>query len=937
MSDQSPTRPALVRRFLLALVGTVCEHPRLVLAISLILCLASGLASFFCLKYHTSRNDLISARKDYQQRWQKYLAEFGDDDDIVFVVEGADREGMKCALDAVAAELLRQPELFDRVFWKVDLRHLRNRALMLAPLDKLTAIRDDYLADMKRLLEHAPASWHVLSLHSIVQEARVRLNESSPHRPLSPGDERFFRQLVAVADSARASLGSGGYDSVWSKLAGSDNQKDILAEPHYFFSADGGLAFLLARPVKEAGSFTAAGSSVAAARDVVASVRERFPTLRMGLTGMPVLETDEMTAAESDTRLASWLAIAGVSLLFLIVYRGIAYPLLTVLTLLVGTAWAFGFLTLTVGHLNILSATFAVMLIGMGDYGVLWVMRYEHARKSGQDVRSALLHTTTHVAIGNLTAASTLALAFFAALFADFKAVAELGWIAGCGVLLCAFACFSVLPALLTLFDRRGHYLFWRAGGESPRLGRSQSGALAPGSPASVDSWLPRLLRRPGLVLALGLLLALGLGACALRVRYDHNLLHLQARNLESVQWEMTLIEHTAGASWHALSYTRSREEALALRKRYEQLPEVSQVIEIASLVPPDQDRKVPMVADIHQRLAAVPPRGKPIAHARPDVPTLREDLADVLAVLKARGPDGGLKRKLLQSIRRLDETLARQSVERSSAVLQTFDQRLAEDLAENLHRLRDSATPAPVVLAELPEALRERYVGASGAWLLRVFAREGLWDYEPLARFTQKIHEVDPEATGKPFGTVEGLRAMKNGLIRAGLYAFAVIVFVLWLDFRSLGNMLLALLPLVLGVLCTLGVLGLFGLPLNPANMIAFPLILGVGVDNGVHVLHDYLIRRREGKVGVSRAIGRGVLVKALTTMMGFAALMVSTERGLAGLGLILTVGVGCSMLCALVLLPAALKVLSTVASRGSSRVAAADREEPVVLRRAA
>src|SRR5205807_6660955 len=108
-----------------------------------------------------------------------------------------------------------------------------------------------------------------------------------------------------------------------------------------------------------------------------------------------------------------------------------------------------------VGHLNILSATFAVMLIGMGDYGVLWVMRYEQARKQGADVRSALLHTTQHVAVGNLTAASTLALAFFAAILADFKAVAELGWIAGCGVLLCAFACFTVLPALLMIFDRR--------------------------------------------------------------------------------------------------------------------------------------------------------------------------------------------------------------------------------------------------------------------------------------------------------------------------------------------------------------------------------------------------------------------------------------------------------------------------------------------------
>src|SRR5262249_10514989 len=137
----------------------------------------------------------------------------------------------------------------------------------------------------------------------------------------------------------------------------------------------------------------------------------------------------------------------------------------------------------------------------------------------------------------------------------------------------------------------------------------------------------------------------------------------------------------------------------------------------------------------------------------------------------------------------------------------------------------------------------------------------------------------------------------------------FLVIVLVLFLDFRTPKNTLIALTPLVLGVLLTLGVLGLFTVSLNPANMIAFPLILGVGVDNGVHILHDYLIRRRQGRPGVSGAIGRGVLVKALTTMIGFGTLMISTERGLVGLGFILTLGVGCSMLSALVLLPAALQ----------------------------
>src|SRR5262249_25349803 len=143
-------------------------------------------------------------------------------------------------------------------------------------------------------------------------------------------------------------------------------QKDLMAEPQYFFSGDGTLAFLLVRPIKEINSFTAAQKSVDALRAILVLIRERFADLQIGLTGMPVLETDEMVAARQDTQIASWLAIAAVTLLFIIVYRGIHYPLLTVATLLLGTTWAMGWTTLTIGHLNILSATFAVMLIGMG-------------------------------------------------------------------------------------------------------------------------------------------------------------------------------------------------------------------------------------------------------------------------------------------------------------------------------------------------------------------------------------------------------------------------------------------------------------------------------------------------------------------------------------------------------------------------------------------
>lgn len=913
-----PAEATGIRRFLLALVSAVCRRPLAVLVVSLALCGLSVYAAATRLQYHTQRNDLISSKKDYLQRWRAYVEEFGEDDDIVVVVKGVDRARMEQALEKVADRLAAKSELFDRVFYKVDLRPLRNRALLFLPADEIRAILRN-LADMKLLLEFGPLSWRGLSLQSLLREGQLRLDAVQSGRPLSAGDRQFFTQLLTVSRSAAALVRNPSeYRNPWSSLnpksgqqvgdrhpqaedsiAQQPDQAEMLARPQYFFSGDGNLAFLLARPVKEPGSFTAALKSVAAAKAIVNELKPHYPKLDIGLTGLPVLETDEMAAAQHDTELASWLAIVGVTLLFFVVYRSIYYPLLTVCTLLVGTAWAMGWVTLTVGHLNILSATFAIMLIGMGDYGVLWVMRYERARREGMDVRTALLHTTTHVAVGNLTAASTLALAFFAAILADFKAVAELGWIAGCGVLLCAFACFTVLPALLMLFDRRD---------------------LAAGPVLSLeavrpDTWLPAVVRRPRRVLAWGALVLVGLGSCAFWIRYDHNLLHLQAQNLESVRWEMTLIQHTSGASWHALSVCDSPEAALALKARYEQLPGVSRVVEAATLLPAQQTEKIPLLAEVGRRLRNLPPRGAVIPHLRPSA----RDTARAAAGLRARllalrcGPgDDKLLAELQRRLKDLEEQIS--FIAEPQTVdfrLQDFDQRMTGDLADDLYRLRDVATPAPIAMADLPAGLRHRYVSPSGKWLVRVFAKDCLWEFGPLEQFTRDIAQVDPEATGKPFTTVAGLKAMKNGLIRAGIYAFLVIALVLYVDFRSLGRTSITLLPLVVGVLLSVGILAVLDLPLNPANMIAFPLILGVGVDNGVHILHDWLIRRREGRAGISHAIGRGVLVKALTTMIGFGTLMISTERGLAGLGLILTLGVGCSMLTALLLLPALLQVL--------------------------
>ncbi|HKI32063.1 MAG TPA: MMPL family transporter [Gemmataceae bacterium] len=929
MSTDDQQAP-LVHRLLAGFVGGVCRCPRLVLAAALALGAFSVYLAATRLEYQTHRDDLLDPGKECQKRWHQYLAEFGADDDMVVVVHGTDPERMKLALDDVAGRLAARPDLFDRLFYKVDLRPLRNRALLFLPAEDIQSIRDR-LVPMGPLLFTGRFGWQHFTLQSLLSvEATRRVKLLKPEQPLASEDEQSFRQVAAILRSADAAVADPrAYRNPWSGVtpAGAA-QEDLLAQPQYFFSGDGRLAFLLARPKQQQGSFTADRASVEGLRGLLAEVRTAYPDVEFGLTGLPVLENDEMVASRHDTELASWLALTAVVVLYLVVFRGLHYPMLTVGTLLIGISWALGWLTLTVGHLNILSATFAVMLIAMGDYGVLWVTRYEQARRGGMDVRSALLHTATHVAVGNLTAATALALAFFAAMLADFRAVAELGWIAGCGVLLCALACFTVLPAVLMLADRRGRLQIAdcrlqivRQNGTTVATSNLQSAICNLQFP---EGWLPRLSARPWLVIGTALALAAGLGIFATRVHYDHNLLHLQARDLDAVKWEMTLIEHTDGASWHALSTTNTPEEALALKARYEKLPEVSRVVEIASLVPREQDRKVVLLREISTMLQRLPERGAPVPHNPPEFDNPANTVAEQMRLLRgalaalvknveeATGTGSSpLLAELADAARRLDERLAGMDTAVALSRLSDFERRLKGDLAEDLHRLRDVATPAPITLDDLPPALRERYVGRSGKWLLAVFAKDCLWEYGPLEHFTRQVQTVDADATGKPFGTVEGLKSLRSGFQWAGLYALGVIVLVLLADFRNLRHALIAVAPLAMGMILSLGVMGLCGLPLNPANMIALPLILGVGIDNGVHVLHDYLLRRREGHATISRAIGRGVLVKALTTMIGFGTLMVSSHRGLFGLGFVLTLGVGCCMLTALVFLPAVLRLL--------------------------
>ncbi len=538
------------------------------------------------------------------------------------------------------------------------------------------------------------------------------------------------------------------------------------------------------------------------------------------------------------------------------------------------------------GHLNILSVTFTVTLIGIGiDYGIYYVALYLQRRGEKMDCKTSLLEAARVAGPAITTGAITTSIAFFAAGLTSFKGVAELGIIAGGGILLCAVAELTLLPACIWLVDRSG----W--------------GVVMP-KPLGIHRWIAPVVRFPRFTLAAGvaatLALAVGLG----NLWYDTNLLNMQAEGLESVELERKLLSECNQSVWYALSMADSREELLARKEKFLQLGSVERTEEIVSLLPVDDEVKQPAIGRIERRLATLPERPPLITVDSPE--GLGQVLGQVQAVLARSRFDERCARQL-ETVRDL---LRRMPATDCYALLTRFQQEMAGDLLSRLHILKSIANPMPPALTDLPSSLVDRFVGQHGKHLLKIYGRGDIWDTMALRRFVEDVRSVDPHATGNPLQAHEASLEMKRSYQEAAIYALLVIVGVLVLDFKNLRHAMLAAAPLGIGIVQTLGLLGWLDIPLNPANLIALPLILGIGVDYGVHIVHEF--RESRGPYRISSGTAVAVLVDGLTTLVGFGSLMIASHQGLQSLGRVLTLGVTCCLFTSLVMLPAALTWLT-------------------------
>ncbi|MGQ9822324.1 MAG: MMPL family transporter [Thermogutta sp.] len=904
--SQIPGRESVLDKLSVFLVRTAIINPVVTLIVGFGCMIAAAVSGYHFIQFHTSRADLLNPHSEYHQRWLRYVGEFGDQEDVYVVVEGDSPREIEPVLVELADALRSQPQHFQHILEGFDAERLAAKGLYYLPraelealatqLDRLeaAAAQTKLLADpgeyLHRLLEQGKvlsgadqsrvdAYWHdvenafALTAAILAGKGEAVLGQLRSEATPGLGAEGAF---AAAAEEARgADPGPGGESAA---TADSRNQRR-------FSSPDGKLGLIVLRFVPDSGTqFTRFAEKVAALRETLQAVQQRHPNVHLGTTGLPVLEFDEMQAS-SSSGIAAGAALLGVILVFTAGFGGFRYPAMITLSLITAVAWTCGYIAFTVGHLNILTSAFGAMLIGLGDYGVHFVAHYLTVRRETRGTRAALLKTAATVGGGIATGALTTAAAFFAGALTDFLGVAELGIVAGGGILFCWLADMTVLPAVICLVDRK------------PTVRRASLVDLSP--------WFRPLhgLPRAG---SLVLVLATVVLACGLPLlRYDYNLLNLQPQGLPSVEFQNKLVEHMSRSSYFALSVADTPEVALARKEQFLRLPTVDHVEEIVSLIPPDSAEREPFVRGLIERLKRIKPdlSGASLA-------TLPARLDAAFSEWYAAASQVPALADFARGIAELQTLLRQIPPEALAERFSAAPRALEATLGSQFSALQKAADPEPPTLDDLPESLRVRFIGRSGRHLVQVYCKGDFWDPQVMRQFVSEVRSVDPEATGNPIQIYEAARQMNRAYIEATFYALAAIVLVLYLDFRSFRDVGLSLIPLVCGLAALFGLMGYLEIPLNPANMITLPLILGIGVDDGVHITHDY--RRQKGRyLAPQPSTLTAVIVNTLTTMVGFGALMLSPHQGLQSLGRVLTLGMATCLTAAL-LLPSVLRVLS-------------------------
>ncbi len=873
------------------------------------------------LRFQPDRNALLSESLDWNKRFEQWRQSFPGSEDMFVVVDPGPAEAAdhtdrvsvaRDFVDELGAQLTKESDI-ESVVWGFT---PTPRMLWLAPVDEFEAAVEQ--------LSPAPLLKESATPGDLIANA-VQGGVGSPDDADSP-------RLIASLDQLGSLIAAIGHVLA----APADNRPEFGsmvmgagssgAGRQYLTTHNGRLLLLRITPRRDPGAISAFAGPIKTIRDRISEVSGSYPGIDVGLTGIDVIESDETDAATRDSAIASAAASILIAILLVTAFHSWRVPLLAMLALLVGIAWSFGFLTLSIGHLQVLSVVFMVILLGLGiDFGVHLASHLERVRPSHDDTpegfAAALASSFDAAGPGIITGAITTAAAFGTTMLTDFRGVAEMGQIAAVGILLCLISMFSVFPALLRL-------MHWRRDAVSAVGSRRVE--------VYRDRWVLPFVRCPFVTVGLTAVLVGVSVWAASGMRFDYDLMKLHPRGSASVHWQQRIIDDGGQTIWSAIVVCDDVAHAREIKGRLETLPLVSRVGGVGLLFDQDGDRQAKQDAVEPLRWVLGGSATDPPAPGAREATVDREaagpqDQSLVGQLIATRSSVQAVVRSGAATAVRERVTALTKEIDRVVADIRKMDQVVRDTQLRQLqaeydqwrdrtaNRVAAIIDVSPLGPDDLPAELVRPYVGASGPLAgklaLEVFPRlpddgsvDGPLDPGFLPKFILQLEREAPGVTGVIVQIYRSGHLIQHAYKMAGLYALMAVFVLVWIDFHSVRDAVLTLAPVAIGFAVTFGVMRACGMSVNPANIIVLPLMFGIGVDAGVHMLHRYRQHRHDAPPGLSHGTGKGITVTSLATIIGFGAMSFARHRGIADLGLVMALGVGLTLLACLIVLPAML-----------------------------
>jgi hopanoid biosynthesis associated RND transporter like protein HpnN len=851
----------MLKLAIVRIVDVCTRHPWWVVVLALTLSAGSAVYAERHFAIKTDINELISPDLPWARRVKQFVNAFPQRE-ILAVIDAPTPELVDQAATRLRQALEARPDIFPAVRQPQSGSFFERNGLLYLPTDEVKRVTD-WLTQADPLigtLASDPSLRGTLDALSLglmgVQRKELTLDDMA-------------RPLAMAADTAEAILASRPATFSWQVLVNAkpaearDLQRLIEVQPRLDFGA-----LEPGRAATDAITQTAANLGLAA--DYGARVR---------LTGLIPIDDDELGTIKQNAGLNAavsllavlailWLALGSARIIF-------AVAVSITLGLAISAAWGL----FLVGALNLISLGFFVLFVGLGiDFGIQFSVRYRAERHDCDDLHAAL-HSTAMKAGGPLAlAAAATAIGFSSFLPTDYRGLSELGQIAGSGMIIAFLTSITVLPALLALLNPPGEF---------HSMGFA---ALAP-----VDQFLEH--HRIAVVVLTGLAV-LSASPLLLFLPFDFNPLHLRSPKVESVATFLELRKDPRAGVNAVEIVAPNLDAANLIAQRLSELSQVSQTITLSNLVPDDQDAKLKLIGETADVIdpSLNPKETNPPATDGENIAALTST-ADFLSKVAGneQGPGANAARGLSGALSRLAnaDPLVREQAETT----------IVEPLRRSLDQLRQALKPQRISVEAIPGELAREWITPDGRARVQVLPKGDPDDTAVLRAFVTAVLEIEPNATGEAVALYESGNTVVRAFIAAGIFALSAIAVLLWITLRRLGDVLLTLVPLLLAGVVTLELCVFFELPLNFANIIALPLLLGVGVAFKIY----YIMAWRAGKTELLQSVlTRAVIYSAMTTATAFGSLWMSSHPGTSSMGKLMALALLCTMAAAVLFQPA-------------------------------